>query len=282
MELFKIWVTNVNDLNSINSEYYHFILKYANENVLKLNEKEFTMLLEDIPNFLTEINENIKTTMNRILEDEIKPEIKFEKINGIKFTPFNEEKRKISINLSNNFSSLFDFFDISKLNNYVPYICVKQNENGKVVEYTKISKTFEYFPEMVENLSNTEESTESNMIFYMYNLNEIKKDKSLKLYSPVKIINSKNIFKIELTVFTNQLDLYTTKNRIQNIFTQTINFTDEKNLYIGGLFYLSDIYFDKYILADLCMSNQLFEKFLKIDESLRAYRKKIFSVCLFY
>ena len=275
VELFKIWVNNLSDLKSIDPEYYSFVLKYVNDNVLKLNESEFNELLQNIPNFQEEINDKIKLTMKSILEEEIKPEIKFEKIDGLNFTPFNENKRKISITLSNNFSSLFDFFDISQLNEYVPYICVKQNDNGKIIEYTKISKKFNYFPEMIDDLTNEyQEELLSNIVCYMYNLKEIKKEKSIKLYSPIEILHKKDTFKMELTVFTDQLNLDSIKNRIKNIFTQEVYFSSEENLYIGGLFYLPDIYFDKYILADLCMSDSLFEKFLKIDESLRAYRKK--------
>ena len=110
VELFKIWVNNLSDLKSIDPEYYSFVLKYVNDNVLKLNESEFNELLQNIPNFQEEINDKIKLTMKSILEEEIKPEIKFEKIDGLKFTSFNEIKRKISITLLNNFSSLFDFF----------------------------------------------------------------------------------------------------------------------------------------------------------------------------
>ena len=115
----------------------------------------------------------------------------------------------------------------------------------------------------VDDLTNVHQEELSNIIFYMYNLYEIKKEKSIKLYSPIEILHKKDTFKIELSVFTDQLNLDSMKNRIKNIFTQEVYFSSEENLYIGGLFYLPYIYFDKYILADLCMSDPLFEKFLK-------------------
>jgi len=270
-ELFKLWVQNVEEIFGLDFMFQQIVLKYVNENVLKLKDSEFTELLRDIPNFAKEIQENVDKFMTNV-SDEIEPEIAFEKIIGKSFTSFLEEKRKISIELSNNFSSLLDFFDISKLNEFVKYIYVRQNMNGKQVEYTKLSKSFSYLSKIKENIEEDEET--SHLMIYLYNLDEIKNELTSKMYTPIKVIQLNERFQIELTVQTDQLDLYHIKERIQNTFTQTIYFTNEQNIYIGGLFYFPNLYFDKYILADLCISDDLFERFLKIDESLRAYRKK--------
>ena len=274
--LFKIWITNVPDIFLIDPQYQYFTLKYVNDNVLKMTDDEFKELIKDIPKFSYEIQEDVNQFMKDV-KNEILLENKFNNIKGTEFTQFVEEKRKILIEISNNFSNLLDFFDISKLNKYVPYINVKHNVNNQNVEYTKISKSFNYFPDMVNSITDKEFNLEyqtSSMNFYIYNLNELTNDLSFKMYTLIQIMNVKDKFNMELTVRTKQLDLDNIKHRIQNMFTQTIHFSNEKNIYIGGLFYIPNTYFDKYILADLCMSDELFQKFLKIDESLRAYRKK--------
>ena len=184
-------------------------------------------------------------------------------------TSFQEEKRKISIEISNNFSSLLDLFDISKLNEHVQYINVIHRNNNETNEYSKISKTFHFFTEF-----KIEQNVMSQLTFYLYNLDELKYELSEKMYSPIDILHDKNKFTMELVVYTDQFDLTEIKNRIQNTFTQTILFSNEINIYVGGLFYIPNMYFDKYILADLCLSDETFQKFLKIDESLHAYRKK--------
>ena len=164
----------------------------------------------------------------------------------MKYTEFQEDKRKISIEISNNFSSVLDLFDISKLNEYVQYINVIHRNNNETNEYSKISKTFPFFTEF-----KVEKHDISQLTFYLYNLDELKLELTEKMYSPIDILHDKNKFTIELVVYTDQLNLDETKERIQNTFTQTILFSNEKNIYVGGIFYIHDMYFDKYILADL-------------------------------
>lgn len=268
-ELFKIWViSNIKEITGIDDQFRIILLRYINDNVLKLDDKEFSSLINDIPNFQQELNVNI----NKLME-KVKPDFdfssSFERLDSMKYTPFQEDKRKISIEISNNFSSVLDLFDISKLNEYVPYINVIHRNNNETNEYSKILKTFHFFTDF-----KVEQNDMSQLTFYLYNLDELKQQLSEKMYSPIDILHDDTKFMIELIVYTDQLSLSETKERIQNTFTQTILFSNEKNIYVGGLFYIPDMYFDKYILADLCLSDEMFQKFLKIDESLHAYRKK--------
>ena len=275
VELFKIWIiSNLTQVNEINTQFHTLFFKYIND-VLKLNSQDFEELLKDIPNFKEEFNNKVNSFL-KSLEPEIEFETYFENISEIEYTSFIEDKRKVSIQITNNFSNILDLFDISKLNQFVPYINVIHKNNNDIKEYSKLLKTFNYFEEFI-NLTirdSYDNITKSNMKLYLYNIEEIKKDLSVKMYTDIEIIQEQDKFLLELVVYTNELSILDIKNRIQNTFTQEIIFEQEKNIYIGGIFYIPGIYFDKYILADLCISNDLFEKFLKIDESLRAYRKK--------
>ena len=269
IELFKIWViSNREEINKIDKQFRIILLKYINDNALKIDNNQFISLINDIPNFQKELNEKIQ-----ILTEKIKHEFtfssSFEKLGNMNYTTFQEDKRKISIEISNNFSSVLDLFDISKLNEYVPYLHVIHINNNETNEYSKISKTFNFLTEF-----KVEQHDMSQLNFYLYNLDELKSELLEKMYSPIDILHDGTKFMIELVVYTDKLNLTETKNRIQNIFTQTILFSNERNIYIGGIFYIPNMYFDKYILADLCLSDEMFQQFLKIDESLHAYRKK--------
>ena len=126
----------------------------------------------------------------------------------------------------------------------------------KQTNILKILKTFHFFTDF-----KVEQNDMSQLTFYLYNLDELKQQLSEKMYSPIDILLDNTKFMIELIVYTDQLSLIETKERIQNTFTQTILFSNEKNIYVGGLFYIPDMYFDKYILADLCLSDKMFQKF---------------------
>ena len=275
IELFKIWVTsNIKQIKEIDPPFRSMFLKYIND-VLKLHFTEFEELLNDIPNFEKELKAKSNSFLKTI-EANIQFESYFENIPEVEYTSFYEDKRKVSIEISNNFSNLLDLFDISKLNKFVPYLTVVHKNNNQVSKYTKISKTFNYFEELVEFIDKNSdiEVLDSYIQFYLYNLEELSTELSLKMFILIEILYHKNKFQVELIVYTKQLSIRDIKNRIQNTFTQEILFSGEKIIYIGGIFYIPGIYFDKYILADLCLSDEFFRKFMKIDESLRAYRKK--------
>ena len=70
IELFKIWViSNQTEINKIGDQFRIMILNYINDNVLKLNYNEFVSLINDIPNFKQELNDNIEKLMEQIKLD---------------------------------------------------------------------------------------------------------------------------------------------------------------------------------------------------------------------
>ena len=147
IELFKIWViSNREEINKIDKQFRIILLKYINDNALKIDNNQFISLINDIPNFQKELNEKIQIFTEKI-KHEFTFSSSFEKLGNMNYTTFQEDKRKISIEISNNFSSVLDLFDISKLNEYVPYLNVIHINNNETNEYSKISKTFNFLTE---------------------------------------------------------------------------------------------------------------------------------------
>ena len=69
-ELFKIWViSNIKEITGIDDQFRIILLRYINDNVLKLDDKEFSALINDIPNFQQELNDNIKKLMEKVKPD---------------------------------------------------------------------------------------------------------------------------------------------------------------------------------------------------------------------
>ena len=80
-------------ITGIDDQFRIILLRYINDNVLKLDDKEFSALINDIPNFQQELNDNIKKLMEKVKPD-FDFSSSFERLDSMKYTPFQEDKRK--------------------------------------------------------------------------------------------------------------------------------------------------------------------------------------------
>ena len=187
---------------------------------------------------------------------------KFDKIKGKEFTKFELEKTEFALTLP--VMDILEFFDLLRLNINIPFISIRN--------FYKIYEDF--VPSILWTIS-LENVISMKVLNLVENTSEKLVDKnysnSLVYYDENK---DKLIMTIEIITGFNNINKNGIIERIQSIITNKLIIESEEQQYISGVFYFPNAFFNKYVLADLCMNDPLFSILLKIDESNKAYKKK--------
>jgi hypothetical protein len=96
-------------------------------------------------------------------------------------------------------------------------------------------------------------------------------------YTPAILNIENNIVstKIQLNINRNSIDEKKAVNEIVNVFaTSKLNASNQKQISISGVFYVSNQKMNNYVFSDLVMNNRLFSNILTINENIKTSKKK--------
>jgi hypothetical protein len=215
----------------------------------KYYEKEFDIdgikLESDFYKKLTNIKKEFKNK-----EEKKEKEYKiFKDKKEQKHTEFKYQRYNTFFTLSIKNLSLEYIFNLIECNDNIPYCCF----NG----IFKIKKNYE------PNLKWKESFTNKIILKIKFNNDFID--------SFIFIDNDNIKFDIIIDLETN-IDI---KSYIKSIFKINFEFIEESNEHnIYGIYIFKNQKFNKYILSDIIMNNQVISKFLSVDESIKASTKK--------
>ena len=206
--------------------------------------------------------------------------IMFEDLERIIHSQFYTESKRIELIFDDDNLSLLEIFNNIKLDEYVPF-AVNVNDN-----LLKIYNNF--IPD--EDWGDNEKYDENYLLLRIMNLhkNKLKNDID-EDYTEVDISQQNQTFKILMDVFLND-KMFISKKKLFSRMLKSIGIiTDtyeslsdlniiEKELEIKGVYFFPNFYFNQFIFADLCMNDNIFSQFLKIDESVKPHKESLYNL----
>ena len=217
-------------------------------------------IYENRQTYIDILNNKIVKNKNESLKYE--KEYYLESIQGIPYTDFDIEKIQVMFKFSLENTSLMDVFDNVQLNQFVPF--------AKCREFYKILKDYVPPNDWIENIEDMFElKTLNNINFKVY-------DKQNDIF--IDAIMSEEDSKIGLYfVHKNLKDNSSVDRLLANIISvipilDNIPYTTE-TFTVNGKFFFPKFSFNKYIISDLIMNDDLFSKFY-IDESKKTSKNK--------
>ena len=254
LQFFKIWLIKK---ENINLGLLDLKLTIFQNNIP--NESDVNNILElFLKNKLTidldkKIKENLNDNNEQIIRD-------FEKIEKIENSNFFIEKKNIKLILKKSESTLLEIFNNIIVNKFVPFVTT--------------NNLFKIYNNLIPFEDWNFSSDEGIILKILNTTKDIKKYNS-NHYTTIGISRENDNFIIETQIYIS--DNYIKKNDLINILFDVLNLsTDiiEQNLdySITGIFSYPQYKFNNYILADLCLNNNIFSRFIRINESQNAHK----------
>lgn len=208
-----------------------------------------------------------KVSYNKTInEHNIKQFAEFSRIkqDDIPATDFIKEKIEMEFELNINYS-LLELFNKIITNSEVPFATINS--------YYKVMKNFSPHKSWIEAKYNQD-------VLYFKVCNK-KNPNSTKEsdYTTTYIFEKENkkymSSKITLSASKTEDDVGNFKQRVAKCFDdQTIEFSNDKEISISGIFFLIQVPTNTYVLLDLIMNNNLFSHFMSVDEITKTTKRK--------
>ena len=251
--LVNLWLFYKKEGSVEHIEDYPNLRSILKKNSIRLQDYDFQTFMNTIRVFEKKLDEDKKKHKKLVEYTDKNIHTVMENTVEQKHTPFHEESYHIYFFITNMTGiSLSYFFDQLCCNEKIPYC-----------SYQSICKIY-------KNYQDTSSPTlvDPNTI-----LLKIQMSPDKYLDSIISIDEKTRQFRIEVSVNTNTpIDM---KEYIQSICTHPIVFSDTFDKHdIDGTFIYPSQRFNKYILSDMIMNLSIMNRFLSVDESVKASTKK--------
>ena len=229
-------------------------------NIIDKRENNLLDIWKKKRKIIDNINKCINATrVSSIEEDRINREFEETKVER-NYTDFELEKIEFEVNLECPKITIMELFNDIVLTKEVPFATI--NSIYKVInEFIPESSWFTSLDNVI--LLKLKDNKEYSNCFITVE-NKPENDKTQIKFSLVASV-SKQREDIKNTAVQNILNIFRSKSNLT-----VISFVDTK---IKGLFYYPQQSLNRYVLSDLIMNNNIFSKFLFVDESVKASKK---------